>query len=117
MPEAYPASSWRGNTCGRTIASTADWAEDVTAIDYASWTVDNARLAVLDAIDARAYADELCSQRPASLGQPAVQPAGGHARVVIGRQRMGLEDDFDRHRHLHRQDSVSRVAAGQIMAP
>jgi predicted nucleic acid-binding Zn-ribbon protein len=26
------------------------------AIDYAVWTVDNARLAVLDAIDARAYA-------------------------------------------------------------
>ena len=31
------------------------------AIDYAAWTVDNARLAVLDAIDARAYADELAS--------------------------------------------------------
>ena len=29
------------------------------ALDYASWTVDNARLAVLDAIDARVYADEL----------------------------------------------------------
>ena len=25
----------------------------------AAWTVDNARLAVLDAIDARAYADDL----------------------------------------------------------
>ena len=32
------------------------------AIDYASWTVDNARLAVLDAIDARVYADELASR-------------------------------------------------------
>ena len=29
------------------------------ALDYAAWTVDNARLAVLDAIDARAYADGL----------------------------------------------------------
>jgi hypothetical protein len=29
------------------------------AIDFAAWTVDNARLAVLDAIDARAYADDL----------------------------------------------------------
>jgi hypothetical protein len=39
-------------------------AEDdaAAAIDYASWTVDNARLAVLDAIDARAYADELAAE-------------------------------------------------------
>jgi hypothetical protein len=33
-------------------------ADAADAIDYAEWTVDNARLAVLDAIDARAYADE-----------------------------------------------------------
>ncbi len=41
-------------------ANDADWAEDeaASAIDYAEWTVDNTRLAVLDAIDARAYADE-----------------------------------------------------------
>lgn len=32
-------------------------AED--ALDYAIWTVDNARLAALDALDARVYADEL----------------------------------------------------------
>jgi hypothetical protein len=31
-------------------------ADAAAALDYASWTVDNARLAVLDAIDARAYA-------------------------------------------------------------
>jgi hypothetical protein len=31
----------------------------VAAIDYAVWTVDDARLAVVDAIDARVYADEL----------------------------------------------------------
>jgi hypothetical protein len=31
------------------------------ALDFAAWTVDHARLAVLDAIDARAYADELAS--------------------------------------------------------
>jgi dsDNA-specific endonuclease/ATPase MutS2 len=34
-------------------------ADAADAIDFASWCVDNARLAVLDAIDARAYADEL----------------------------------------------------------
>jgi hypothetical protein len=34
-------------------------AEDAAdAVDYALWTVDAARLAVLDAIDARARADE-----------------------------------------------------------
>lgn len=39
-------------------ATDADMAEaDATAaIDYAAWTIDNARLAVLDAIDARVYA-------------------------------------------------------------
>ena len=40
-------------------ATDADFAEaDANdAIDYAAWTVDNARLAVLDALEARAYAD------------------------------------------------------------
>jgi hypothetical protein len=32
---------------------------DPRYFDYAAWTVDNARLAVLDAIEARGYADEL----------------------------------------------------------
>ncbi|MBF6297941.1 hypothetical protein IU459_10320 [Nocardia amamiensis] len=41
-------------------ATEADFAEaDASdAIAYAGWVVDNARLAVLDALDARAYADE-----------------------------------------------------------
>lgn len=41
-------------------ADDAGWAEAnaADAIDYAAWTVENARLAVLDAMDARAYADE-----------------------------------------------------------
>lgn len=41
-------------------ASDADWAEAdaADAIEYASWAVDNARLAALDALDARAHADE-----------------------------------------------------------
>ena len=45
-------------------AGQADGAEAdaADAIDFASWTVDNARLAVLDAIDARVYADELAQQ-------------------------------------------------------
>jgi hypothetical protein len=44
----------------KTAASEADWAETdaVDALDYAAWTVSNARLSVLDAIDARVYADE-----------------------------------------------------------
>ena len=39
----------------------AVWAERDAedALDYAIWTVDNARLAALDALDARVYADEL----------------------------------------------------------
>ena len=41
-------------------ADDAAWAEAdaADAIDYANWAVDNARLAVLDALDARAYAEE-----------------------------------------------------------
>ena len=41
------------------------WAQmkaDAAAVDYAEWSVDNARLAVLDAIDARAYADERANE-------------------------------------------------------
>jgi hypothetical protein len=36
-------------------------ADAADAIDVAAWTVDNARLAVLDAIEARVYADELAT--------------------------------------------------------
>ena len=45
-------------------ASQADGAEAdaADAIEFAAWTVDHARLAVLDAIDARVYADELAKQ-------------------------------------------------------
>jgi hypothetical protein len=45
-------------------ASQADGAEAdaADAIEFAAWTVDNARLAVPDAIDARAYAGELAPQ-------------------------------------------------------
>jgi hypothetical protein len=37
-------------------------ADAADAIEFAAWTVDHARLAVLDAIDARVYADELAKQ-------------------------------------------------------
>jgi hypothetical protein len=39
----------------------ANWAEAdaADALDFAAWAVDNAQLSILDAIDARAYADEL----------------------------------------------------------
>ncbi|HEX3204712.1 MAG TPA: hypothetical protein VHQ68_00580, partial [Propionibacteriaceae bacterium] len=44
----------------KAAATDADWAEDdaADAIDYAAWMVYDAQLAVLDALDARAYADE-----------------------------------------------------------
>jgi chromosome segregation ATPase len=39
----------------------ADWAEAdaAEALDFADWAVENAQLAILDAIHARAYADKL----------------------------------------------------------
>jgi hypothetical protein len=42
-------------------ARDADWADTdaADAIDFAEWAVDTAELAILDAIDARAYADQL----------------------------------------------------------
>jgi hypothetical protein len=45
----------------KVAARQADGAEAdaAAAINFAAWTVDHARLAVLDAIDARAYADDL----------------------------------------------------------
>jgi hypothetical protein len=44
----------------KTADSEADWADAdaVSALDYAGWTLSSARLAVLDAIYARSYADE-----------------------------------------------------------
>jgi hypothetical protein len=44
----------------KVAAHEADWAEDdaVEAIHFAEWATDNAELAILDAIDARAFADE-----------------------------------------------------------
>ena len=44
----------------KAAASEADWAEADAkdAIDYAASAVDNARLAMLEAIASRAYADE-----------------------------------------------------------
>jgi hypothetical protein len=45
---------------GKAAATDADWAEQdaADAIDYAVWMVYDAQLAVLDALDARVYADE-----------------------------------------------------------
>ena len=44
----------------KVAARDADWADAdaADALDFAAWAVDNAELAILDAIDARAYADE-----------------------------------------------------------
>jgi len=45
----------------KVAAREADWADAdaADAIHFAEWAVDNAELAILDAIDARAYADPL----------------------------------------------------------
>src|SRR4029450_13290223 len=45
----------------KAAATDADWgeADAADALDFADWAVDNAQLAILDAIDARAYADDL----------------------------------------------------------
>jgi hypothetical protein len=50
-----------GKIDAQAAATEADWAETdaVDAISYAEWAVDNAQLAVLDAIDARVYANQL----------------------------------------------------------
>ncbi len=48
----------------KAAATDADWAEAEAAdtLDYAEWAVDNAQLSMLDAIDARAYADQLAKR-------------------------------------------------------
>ena len=45
----------------KVAAKDADWAEadSAEALDFADWAVENAQLAMLDAIHARAYADNL----------------------------------------------------------
>ncbi|RYP85069.1 hypothetical protein EKO23_13880 [Nocardioides guangzhouensis] len=45
----------------KVAAKDADWAEadSAEALDFADWAVENAELAMLDAIHARAYADKL----------------------------------------------------------
>jgi hypothetical protein len=50
-----------GQADARAAEADADHAaaEAAHAIDYASWTVENARLAALDAIDARVFSDGL----------------------------------------------------------
>ena len=46
----------------------AEWAEDnaAAALDYAAWAVDQAEVAVLDAADARAWADARAAASPPS---------------------------------------------------
>ena len=45
----------------KVAAKDADWAEadSAEALDFADWAVENAQLAMLDAIHARAHADKL----------------------------------------------------------
>jgi hypothetical protein len=54
----------RADALDARIASTeadAAKADAYSAIDFADWAVENARLAMLDAIDARVYADSLAA--------------------------------------------------------
>jgi hypothetical protein len=55
----------------KAAAKDADWAEAdaADALDYADWAVDSAQLAILDAIDARAYADELAKGASSSTAR------------------------------------------------
>ncbi len=62
MDELKTRADTRADQLDAKVAATdADWSEAdaADAVDYAAWAVDNARLAVLDALDARAYAAEL----------------------------------------------------------
>jgi hypothetical protein len=54
----------RSQIDARQAASDADWAEAdaYDAIDYAEWATESAGLAVLDALDARAHANELAAK-------------------------------------------------------
>jgi len=47
----------------KAAANDADWAEAdaAEALDFADWAVENAQLAILDAIHARAHADKLAN--------------------------------------------------------
>ena len=62
MAEAKAKLDQRGNEIDAKLAEddaeTAE-ADATAAIDFAGWAIDNARLTSLDAIDARAHADQL----------------------------------------------------------
>jgi hypothetical protein len=66
-------------------ATDADMAEaDATAaIDYAAWTIDNARLAVLDAIDARGVRHD--ARRHGSLVAVEISTAHRHGPGAVAK--------------------------------
>ena len=70
----------------KTADSEADWAEGdaVAALDYADWTLSSARLAVLDAIYARSYADERAKDAASQCG-----PATSSRKATGTVQRRG----------------------------
>ena len=62
MTDAKAKMDQRGKEIDGTLAdNNADMAEAdaIAAIDFAGWSIDNARLASLHALDARSYADPL----------------------------------------------------------
>jgi hypothetical protein len=68
-----PHGLWRTRELdAKDAAREADWAEAEAAyaLDYAEWAVNNAQLTMLDAIDARAYADELAKAASAQPRPP-----------------------------------------------
>jgi hypothetical protein len=87
----------------KAAATDADWAEQdaADALDYAVYVIYDAQLAVLDALDARAYADER-----ARSPVPRVLPV---ARST-GTPRFPGQSPHDQHRH-HRRSR--RIDGGQ----
>jgi glycerol-3-phosphate dehydrogenase len=81
---------------GRRRRARSKWAQmkadAADAIDYAAWAVDNVRLVVLDAIHARAYADE-----------PAKAAGASPAPRSVGMTRHGPRYDRPRRRGLLRR--------------
>jgi len=59
--DAVAHSKWSRQLDAKVAARDADWAEveAADALDFAEWALDSAQLAMLDAVDARTYADEL----------------------------------------------------------
>jgi hypothetical protein len=102
-----PHGLWRTRELdAKDAAREADWAEAEAAyaLDYAEWAVNNAQLTMLDAIDARAYADEL-ARRPAPNhalhGRHDASPSGISSRAGLVEVGTGTRGDDRLRRTTH----------------